>query len=164
MNSQIEELKNQISNLQKKHYKECSELKQHLDRLEKSQAKPSKGLIKDPKYIGDCFFLFSDGVVLESTTSAFTFALNQGRAFYDLESAKRFREHERLQYELACATESGNGDGLHILLWNTERDYFFIGYYSKIYARFGFKSRTDAEDFASNYTSKELKLMLGVGL
>ena len=163
MNNQIEELKNQISNLQKKHYKECSDLKQHLDRLEKSQAKPLTGLIKDPEYGGDCFFAFADGVELQSTlTSVYALALKQGRAFYDKESAERFREHEQLQYELSRATESGTD--LYFLSWITERDNFFVSSYSRIHVRFGFKSEKLAESFASIYTSKELKLMLGVGL
>ena len=163
MNNQIEELKNQISNLQKKHYKECSELKQHLDRLEKSQAKPLTGLIKDPEYRGNCFFVFSDGVVQQHTlTASYVFALRQGRTFYDKESAKRFREHERLQYELSCATESGTD--LYFLVWITERDNFFVSSYSRIHVRFGFKSEKLAESFASIYTPDQIKLMLGVGL
>jgi len=162
MNNQIEELKNQISNLQKKHYKECSELKQHLDRLEKSQAKHLTGIIKDPKYIGDCFLALSDGVLLKSTTSAYTLALNQGRTFYDKESAERFREHERLQYELSCATETG--EHLYFLVWNTKQNKFFIDYYFDFNVRFGFKRINDAEKFASNYTPDQIKLMLGVGL
>ena len=163
MNNQIEELKNQISNLQKKHYKECSELKQHLDRLEKSQAKPLTGLIKDPEYKGDCFFVFSDGVVQQHTlTASYVFALRQGRAFYDKESAERFREHEQLQYELSCATESATG--LYFLVWNTKQNKFFIDYYFDFNVRFGFKRINDAEKFASNYTPDQIKLMLGVGL
>ena len=162
MNNQIEELKNQISNLQKKHYKECSELKQHLDRLEKSQAKHLTGIIKDPKYIGDCFLALSDGVLLKSTTSAYTLALNQGRTFYDKESAERFREHEQLQYELSRATESGTD--LYFLSWITERDNFFVSSYSRIHVRFGFKNEKLAESFASIYTPEQIKLMLGVRL
>ena len=163
MNNQIEELKNQISNLQKKHYKECSELKQHLDRLEKSQAKPLTGLIKDPEYKGDCFFVFSDGDVQQHTlTTSYVFSLNQGRAFYDKESAERFREHERLQYELSCATETG--EHLYFLVWNTKQNKFFIDYYFDFNVRFGFKRINDAEKFASNYTPDQIKLMLGVGL
>ena len=163
MKSQIEELKNQISKIQQNHSNDLGKLKQKLSELEQSQAKPLKGLIKDPKYRGDCFFAFAHGVVHQPTlTGIYVFALNQGRAFYDKESAERFAEHEQLQYELSCATESGTD--LYFLVWITERDNFFVSSYSRIHVRFGFKSEKLAESFASIYTSKELKLMLGAGL
>ena len=158
MNNQIEELKNKLQ----QHRNSLAEVEMAIADLEQSQAKPSKGLIKDPKYRGDCFFVFSDGVLLKSTTSAYTLALNQGRTFYDKESAERFREHERLQYELSCATESGAG--LYFLSWDTKLDEVYVSYWMQTHVRFGFKSRRDAEEFASNYTTDQLKLMLGVGI
>ena len=163
MKSQIEELKNQISKIQQNHSNDLGKLKQKLSELEQSQAKPLKGLIKDPKYRGDCFFAFAHGVVHQPTlTGIYVFALNQGRAFYDKESAERFAEHEQLQYELSCATESATG--LYFLVWNTKQNKFFIDYYFDFNVRFGFKRINDAEKFASNYTPDQIKLMLGVGL
>jgi len=160
MNNQIEKLKNQISKIQQKHSNDLGKLKHKLSELEQ---KTLTGLIKDPEYKGNCFFVFSDGVVQQHTlTASYVFALRQGRTFYDKESAKRFREHERLQYELSCATESGTD--LYFLVWITERDNFFVSSYSKIHVRFGFKSEKLAESFASNYTTDQIKLMLGVGL
>ena len=159
MNNQIEELKNKLQ----QHRNSLAEVEMAIADLEQKQAKPLTGLIKDPEYRGDCFFAFADGVVHQPTlTGACVFALNQGRAFYDEKSAKRFREHERLQYELSCATESGTD--LYFLVWITERDNFFVSSYSKIHVRFGFKSEKLAESFASNYTPDQIKLMLGVGL
>jgi len=159
MNNQIEELKNKLQ----QHRNSLAEVEMAIADLEQKQAKPLTGLIKDPEYRGDCFFAFADGVVHQPTlTGACVFALNQGRAFYDEKSAKRFREHEQLQYALACATESG--PHLYFLSWNTKEDKIFIGYYSCLYVRFGFKSRSDAEKFTSNYTTDQIKLMLGVGL
>jgi hypothetical protein len=164
MSSQIEELKNQISNIQQKHSNDLGKLKQKLSELEKSQAKPLTGLIKDPEYEGDCF-----AVLVNGNTWTTTFKkgyklkeLKQGRTFYDIESAERFSKHEQLQYELSCATESGTD--LYFLSWNIETEELGIGYYSYLYIRFGFNIRSDAESFAEKYTSKELKLMLGVGL
>jgi len=131
--------------------------------LEQKQAKTLTGLIKDPNYIGDCFLALSEGVICQFTlVSAYHFVLNQGRAFHDLESAERFAEHERLQYELACATESGTY--LYLLVWSTEIEELSIGYYTSLYVRFGFKSRADADKFAEKYTDEQLKLMLGAGL
>ena len=159
MNNQIDELKNKLQ----QHRNSLAEVEMAIADLEQSQAKPLTGLIKDPEYRGDCFLVFADGVVHQPTlTGPCVFALNQGRAFYDLESAERFREHERLQYELSCATESGTD--LYFLSWITERDNFFISSYSRIHVRFGFKSEKLAESFATRYTPKQLKLMLGVEL
>ena len=161
MNNQIEELKNQISNIQQKHSNDLGKLKQKLSELEQ---KTLTGLIKDPEYGGDCFAVLVNGMIWTTTfKKGYKLKeLKQGRTFYDIESAERFAQHERLQYELSCATESGTG--LYYLAWITERDDFFVGCYSKIHVRFGFKSRNDAEKFAEKYTDKQLKLMLGVGL
>jgi hypothetical protein len=160
MNNQIEKLKNQISKIQQKHSNDLGKLKHKLSELEQ---KTLTGLIKDPEYRGNCFFVFSDGVVQQHTlTASYVFALRQGRTFYDKESAKRFREHERLQYELSCATESATG--LYFLRWNLREDWLDVHYYISIHVRFGFKSRADADKFASNYTPDQIKLMLGVGL
>ena len=160
MNNQIEKLKNQISKIQQKHSNDLGKLKHKLSELEQ---KTLTGLIKDPEYKGDCFFVFSDGDVQQHTlTTSYVFSLNQGRAFYDKESAERFAEHEQLQYELSCATESGTD--LYFLVWITERDNFFVSSYSRIHVRFGFKSEKLAESFASIYTPDQIKLMLGVGL
>jgi len=161
MNRRIEKLKNQISNIQQKHSNDLGKLKQKLSELEQ---KTLTGLIKDPEYGGDCFAVLVNGMIWTTTfKKGYKLKeLKQGRTFYDIESAERFAQHERLQYELSCATESATG--LYFLGWETEGDRFVVMGRLTFYARFGFKSQKLAESFAGKYTDEQLKLMLGVGL
>ena len=156
-------MENPVDKLKRKLQGHRASLLEMEKALKELESKSLTGIIKDSNYTGECFLALSDGVIRQSTlTSAYHFVLNQGRAFYDRESAERFVEHEQLQYELSCATESGTD--LYFLVWITERDNFFVSSYSKIHVRFGFKSEKLAESFASNYTPDQIKLMLGVGL
>ena len=156
-------MENPVDKLKRKLQGHRASLLEMEKALKELESKSLTGIIKDSNYTGECFLALSDGVIRQSTlTSAYHFVLNQGRAFYDRESAERFVEHEQLQYELSCATESGTC--LYFLSWSTEMEELSIGYYSSLYVRFGFKSRSDAEKFASNYTPDQIKLMLGVGL
>jgi hypothetical protein len=160
MNNQIEELKNKLQ----QHRNSLAEVEMAIADLEQKQAESLTGLIKDPEYKGDCFAVLVNGNIWTTTfKKGYKLKeLKQGRTFYDIESAERFSKHEQLQYELSCATESGTG--LYFLFWSTEIEELGIGHYSSFYVRFGFKSRNDAEEFSSNYTPDQIKLMLGVGL
>jgi len=160
MNNQIDELKNKLQ----QHRNSLAEVEMAIADLEQKQAKPLKGLIKDPEHGGDCFAVLVNGMIWTTTfKKGYKLKeLKQGRTFYDIESAERFSKHEQLQYELSCATESGTC--LHFLSWSRETEELSIRYYSYLYVRFGFKSRADAEKFTSNYTTDQIKLMLGVGL
>jgi len=156
-------MENPVDKLKRKLQGHRASLLEMEKALKELESKSLTGIIKDSNYTGECFLALSDGVIRQSTlTSAYHFVLNQGRAFYDRESAERFVEHEQLQYELSCATKSGTD--LYYLSWGTEDEELSTGYYSCLYVRFGFKSRVSAKIFASNYTDEKLKLMLGAGL
>jgi hypothetical protein len=110
----IEQIEKEITQLNKK----TNRLRRDLEAL-KVQPEPLTGRVLDDDYKGEVFTVYTDGDIWEGKASCNY--INQGREFYDLESAGRFSLFERLQKRERVAAAKAWKDEGKVLDWGDRR-------------------------------------------